>query len=79
MLFCQIASTLCLALYAEKKCPPLRLKRADLRLDGSLGILLLSYAWAAALQQALFFCIKNIFVILRNKNNFIFYTLFYSF
>ena len=50
--FCQIASTLCLALYAEKKCPPLRLKRADLRLDVSLGILLLSYAWAAALQQA---------------------------
>ncbi len=50
--FCQLLSTACLALYAEKKCPPLRLKRTDLRFDAGLGVLLLSYAWAAALQQA---------------------------
>jgi len=49
--FCQIFSTLCLALYAEKRCPPLYLSFVDLRFDKTLG-LLLGYAWAAALQQA---------------------------
>lgn len=50
--FCQVLSTVCLAMYAEKKCPPLRLKRTELHFDAKQGILLLSYAWAAALQQA---------------------------
>ena len=50
--FCQIFSTVCLALYAEKRCPPLHLSFVDLRFDKTLGLLLLSYAWAAALQQA---------------------------
>ncbi|MBO4873224.1 MAG: MATE family efflux transporter [Lachnospiraceae bacterium] len=50
--FCQILSTLWLALYIEKKCPALSLKgekiRPDLTLLGSIA----AYAWAAALQQA---------------------------
>ena len=50
--FCQVFSTACLAVYAEKRCPPLHLGFADLHFDRSLGVLLLSYAWAAALQQA---------------------------
>ena len=50
--FCQIVSTVWMAMYAEKNCPPLRLRRAELRFDRKLGALLLSYAWAAALQQA---------------------------
>ena len=50
--FCQILSTLSLALYAEKNCAPLRLKRSELRFDVKLASLLLSYVWAAALQQA---------------------------
>ena len=39
-------------LYVEKKVPPLRLTRAELRFDAKLGKMILSYAWAAALQQA---------------------------
>ncbi len=50
--FCQVLSTIWLALYAEKRCPPLHVTRSDLRFDVKLGRLLLSYAWAAALQQA---------------------------
>ena len=49
---CQILSTVWLALYAEKKCPALRLKRTELRYDAGQGAVLLGYAWAAALQQA---------------------------
>ena len=49
---CQIVSTVWLALYAEKRVPPLRLTRDDLRFDGRMGKMILSYAWAAALQQA---------------------------
>ncbi len=49
---CQILSTVWLALYAQKRCPPLRLKLSELRFDAGLAPLLLSYAWAAALQQA---------------------------
>ncbi len=50
--FCQILSTVWLALYAQKRCPPLSLTRSDPRFDVTLGKLLLGYAWAAALQQA---------------------------
>ena len=50
--FCQFFSTVWLMCYVEKRVPPLRLTRADLRVDGRLGRLILSYAWAAALQQA---------------------------
>ena len=50
--FCQIFSTVWLMLYVEKKVPPLHLERGDLRLDPKLGKMILSYAWAAALQQA---------------------------
>ena len=50
--FCQIFSTVWLVCYAEKRVPPLRLTRGDLRLDLRLGKMILSYAWAAALQQA---------------------------
>ena len=49
---CQIISTVCLAVYAQKKCAPLQLRRKDLHFDAKSGILLFSYAWAAALQQA---------------------------
>ena len=50
--FCQILSTVSLALYTEKKCAPLRLKRSELRFDAKQGVILLGYAWASALQQA---------------------------
>ena len=50
--FCQIFSTAWLVLYTEKHCPPLRLTLQDLRFDPKLGKSILSYAWAAALQQA---------------------------
>lgn len=35
-----------------KRCPPLRLTRAELTFDRTLARLILGYAWAAALQQA---------------------------
>ena len=41
-----------MALYVEKHMPALHLARADLKLDAKLGGMILSYAWAAALQQA---------------------------
>lgn len=50
--FCQIFSTVWLAAYTEKNCPPLRLSRRDLRFDRRLARMILGYAWAAALQQA---------------------------
>ena len=50
--FCQIFSTVWMALYVEKHMPALHLARADLKLDAKLGGMILSYAWAAALQQA---------------------------
>ena len=50
--FCQIFSTVWLMLYVEKRVPALKLTRGDLRLDPKLGKLILGYAWAAALQQA---------------------------
>ncbi|MBO4838693.1 MAG: MATE family efflux transporter [Lachnospiraceae bacterium] len=50
--FCQILSTLWLALYTSKHCEPLRLKRGELRIDRREAGAILSFAWAAALQQA---------------------------
>ena len=50
--FCQVVSTLWLALYTAKHCPPLRLTRADLRIDKAQAGAIFSYAWAAALQQS---------------------------
>ena len=50
--FCQLFSTVWLMVYTGKNVPPLRLKRAELRFDARLGRMILSYAWAAALQQA---------------------------
>jgi len=50
--FCEIFSTVWMALYVEKHMPALHLARADLKLDAKLGGMILSYAWAAALQQA---------------------------
>ncbi|MCR5824999.1 MAG: MATE family efflux transporter [Oscillospiraceae bacterium] len=50
--FCQIVSTLWLFLYAQRHMPALRLTLADLRFDPGLGGVILGFAWAAALQQA---------------------------
>ena len=50
--FCQILSTVWLALYIEKNCPALSLKGESLKPDLSLLTEISSYAWAAALQQA---------------------------
>lgn len=50
--FCQIFSTVWLMWYVEKRVEPLRLKRQDLCFDSRLARILLGYAWAAALQQA---------------------------
>ena len=50
--FCQILSTVWLAVYIEKNCPALRLKGERLRPDLSLLGTIAGYAWAAALQQA---------------------------
>ena len=50
--FCQIFSTVWMAVYTVRRCPQLRLDRSELRFDRRLAGLILSYAWAAALQQA---------------------------
>ncbi len=50
--FCQIFSTVCLMIHTELHCPPLRLTRKELRVHRKHGSMILSYAWAAALQQA---------------------------
>lgn len=50
--FCQLFSTVWLMVYVQKKVPPLKITRGDLRFDAKLGGMILSYAWAAALQQA---------------------------
>lgn len=50
--FCQFFSTVWLMLYVRRHVPALRLSRGDLRFDASLARMILGYAWAAALQQA---------------------------
>ncbi len=50
--FCQIVSTLWLAVYTARSCPPLRLTRGELKVDRREAGAILGFAWAAALQQA---------------------------
>ncbi len=50
--FCQVFSTVWLVLYTQRHCPPMRLSIKELRFDPKLAGLILSFAWAAALQQA---------------------------
>ena len=49
---CQIFSTVWLAVYTQRNCPRIRLTVKELRFDPKLASLILSFAWAAALQQA---------------------------
>lgn len=49
---CQLLSALWCLLHCEKRCPPLALRRDELRFEPRLARLALSFAWAAALQQA---------------------------
>ncbi len=50
--FCQTFSTVWLMLYAQRRMEALRLTRCELRFDARLARTILSFAWAAALQQA---------------------------
>ncbi len=50
--FCQMLSTVWLMAFIHRRCPPLALRRADLHFERKEARLLLGYAWAAALQQA---------------------------
>ncbi len=50
--FCQIFSTVWLAVYTGKNCPPLKIAYYGFRFDKHLVRMIVSYAWAAALQQA---------------------------
>ena len=58
---CQAFSAAWCILYAERRCPPLTLKRSELRFERRMGGMVLSYAWAAALQQAVV-CIGRLLV-----------------
>lgn len=58
---CQAFSALWCILYAQKKCQPLRLRRAELQFERRMGKTVLSFAWAAALQQAVV-CIGRLLV-----------------
>ncbi len=50
--FCQTFSTVWLMLYAQRRMEALCLTRCELRFDARLARTILSFAWAAALQQA---------------------------
>lgn len=58
---CQAISAAACILYAQRRCPPLVLRRGDLRFHRQTGGMVLSYAWAAALQQAVV-CIGRLLV-----------------
>ncbi len=58
---CQAFSAVCCIVYAERKCPMLSLHREDLHLERRMGRTVLSFAWAAALQQAVV-CIGRLLV-----------------
>lgn len=58
---CQALSAAACILYAQRRCPPLLLRPADLHFDRRMGRTVLSYAWAAALQQAVV-CIGRLLV-----------------
>ena len=48
---CQILSALALIWYTHRNCPPLSLARSDLKLHRGMGGIILSYAWATAMQS----------------------------
>ncbi len=50
--FCQFFSSVWLVLFTYRRCPELTLRRTELRFDRKEAGALLSFAWAAALQQA---------------------------
>lgn len=50
--FCQLFSTVWLMLHTYRFCPPLALTRTELRPERKIAGTILSFAWAAALQQA---------------------------
>ena len=58
---CQAFSAAACIVYAQRRCPPLVLRRGDLRFHRQTGGMVLSYAWAAALQQAVV-CIGRLLV-----------------
>ena len=59
--FCQLFSSVWLILYTYRRYPRLALGRAALRVDAHMGKILLGFAWAAALQQAVV-CIGRLLV-----------------
>ena len=58
---CQAFSAGWCILYTQRRCQPLVLRRSDLRFEKKMGGTVLSYAWAAALQQAVV-CIGRLLV-----------------
>jgi len=50
--FCQLFSAVWLILFTQRRYPVLKLARAEIRFDRALAGTILSFAWAAALQQA---------------------------
>ena len=48
---CQVLSALALIWYTHKNCPPLSLQKSDIRLHKGIGGIILSYAWATAMQS----------------------------
>ncbi len=50
--FCQLFSSVWMILYTYRRCPELKLRRDELRFDAKEAGTILSFAWAAALQQA---------------------------
>ena len=58
---CQAISAAACIAYAQRRCPPLVLRRGDLRFHRQTGGMVLSYAWAAVLQQAVV-CIGRLLV-----------------
>lgn len=48
---CQVLSAVALMLYTHKNCPPLSLGKSELRPVRGMGGVILSYAWATAMQS----------------------------
>ena len=48
---CQILSAAALMLYTHKNCPPLSLQKHEIRPAKGMGSLIMSYAWATAMQS----------------------------
>lgn len=51
-IFCQFLSSVWMIVYTYKYCEPFRLKKNEFTFNIEMGKLILSYAWAAAMQQA---------------------------